>query len=440
MSRELLSGWGRTAPTSADVERPSSAEEVAALLASSNGRGVAARGLGRAYGDAAQNAGGRVLLTDRLDTIRSFDGERGRVVAEAGLSLDRLMRLLIPNGWFVPVTPGTRFVTLGGAFAADIHGKNHHRDGAFSEHVEWLELVTPAGELRRLAPGDELFHATAGGMGLTGVIMRMELRLIPIASAAMTVTTERGADLDTVLARLRARDTEFRYSVAWIDCLKRGAGMGRGVLMWGEHAGDGELAYAPATRLKVPFTAPPGVLNGLTTRAFNELYFRRSPRRAHTGTESISQYFHPLDAVLDWNRVYGPRGFVQYQSVVPLDREDVVRAMIERLSATGTSSFLAVLKRFGRESGGHLSFPAPGWTLALDIPAGVGGLPAVLDELDELVAGAGGRVYLAKDARVKPELIERMYPRLGEWRAIRQAADPEGVMRSDLDRRLGLTR
>ncbi len=440
MSRELLTGWGRTAPTAADVERPASAEEVAQLLAGANGRGVAPRGLGRAYGDAAQNAGGRVLLMERLDAIRAFDGTSGRVTAEAGLSFDRLMRFLVPNGWFVPVTPGTRFVTLGGAFAADIHGKNHHRDGAFSEHVEWVELVTPDGRARRLTPGDPLFHATAGGMGLTGVITSVALKLIPIAGATMQVTTERAPDLDTLLARLRARDQEFRYSVSWIDCLKRGAHMGRGVLMWGDHAEAGDREFDPPTRLKVPMTAPPGMLNGLTTRAFNELYYRRAPRRTHTGPESITQFFHPLDAVLDWNRIYGPRGFVQYQSVVPLDREDVVREMIERLSASGTSSFLAVLKRFGRESGGHLSFPAPGWTLALDIPAGIAALADTLDALDALVAEAGGRVYLAKDARVRPELIERMYPRLPEWRELRREADPEGVMRTDLDRRLGLTR
>ena len=228
--------------------------------------------------------------------------------------------------------------------------------------------------------------------------------------------------------------------MAWIDCLRRGAGMGRGVLMWGDHAEEGGLAYDPPARLKVPFTAPPGVLNGLTTRAFNELYYRRSPRRAHTGPESISRYFHPLDAVLDWNRVYGPRGFVQYQSVVPLGPRGRRAGDDRTPEREGTSSFLAVLKRFGAASGGHLSFPAPGWTLALDIPAGAAGLPSVLDALDELVAGAGGRVYLAKDARVQPELLERMYPRLEEWRRLQREADPEGVMRSDLDRRLGLTR
>jgi decaprenylphospho-beta-D-ribofuranose 2-oxidase len=440
VSRELLTGWGRTAATAAEVERPGGPEEIAALLATANGRGVAPRGLGRAYGDAAQNAGGRVLVTDRLTALKAFDGTKGSVTAEAGLSLDALLRLLVPNGWFVPVTPGTRFVTLGGAFAADIHGKNHHRDGAFSQHVEWIELATPDGQLRRLVPEDPLFQATAGGMGLTGVITELELKLIPISSAAMTVTTERAPDLDTVLARLADNDDAHRYSVAWVDCLKRGDGMGRGVLMWGDHAEAGGLAFDPPTRLRIPFTAPPGVLNGLSTRAFNELYYRRAPRRPHTGPESITRFFHPLDSVLDWNRIYGPEGFVQYQSVVPLDREDAVRAMIERLSATGTSSFLAVLKRFGRSSRGHLSFPAPGWTLALDIPAGIRGLAGVLDELDELVVEAGGRVYLAKDARVRPELLERMYPRLGEWRAIRRDVDPGGVMRSDLDRRLGLTR
>jgi decaprenylphospho-beta-D-ribofuranose 2-oxidase len=442
VSRELLSGWGRTAPTAAEVERPGSAQEVAALLAGSDGRGVAPRGLGRSYGDASQNAGGRVLLTERLSAITQFDGEGGAVTAQAGLSLDALMRVTIPNGWFVPVSPGTRYVTLGGAFAADIHGKNHHRDGSFSEHVDWIELATPAGELLRVQPGSDLFHATAGGMGLTGVVTRLRLRLIPVAGATMRVTTERVPDLETLLARVRARENESRYSVAWVDCLTRGSRLGRGVLMSGDHApGDGRGgAFAPAGRVRVPLTAPPGLLNAVTCRAFNAAYYHRAPRRPRTAEEPIARFFHPLDAVLDWNRIYGPRGFVQYQSVVPLEREDVVRAMIERLSGAGTSSFLAVLKRFGRASGGHLSFPAPGWTLALDIPAGVRGLRAVLDELDALVVGAGGRVYLAKDSRTRPELIERMYPRLPEWRAVQRGVDPEGVMRSDLDRRLGLVR
>ena len=247
--------------------------------------------------------------------------------------------------------------------------------------------------------------------------------------------------MSTLLERLRARDEEFRYSVAWIDCLKRGAGMGRGVLMWGDHAEEGGLDFDPPARLKVPFTAPPGLLNGLTTRAFNELYYRRAPRRPHTGPESITRFFHPLDAVLDWNRIYGParlRAVPVGRAAGPRGRRARDDRAPERERDELVPGRAQALRRAPRAAISRS--PRPGWTLALDIPAGAAGLPSVLDALDELVAGAGGRVYLAKDARVQPELLERMYPRLEEWRRLQREADPEGVMRSDLDRRLGLTR
>jgi decaprenylphospho-beta-D-ribofuranose 2-oxidase len=438
---ELLTGWGRTAPTRADVVHPTRAEEVAAALG--NGRPVIARGLGRAYGDAAQNGGGLVIDVTGLREVHAFDADAGVIEAGAGLDLDALIRHVLPHGWFVPVTPGTRHVTLGGALAADVHGKNHHVDGAFSRHVERFELVTPGGEAREVLPVDELFGATAGGMGLTGVITRVRVRLLRVTSAHMRVTTARANDLDALMRAMTERDSAYRYSVAWIDCLKRGAGMGRGVLLWGDHATAEELppklrntplAYRASPRLQVPDVVPTGLLNGAVARAFNEAYFRRAPAQERISLEGIGPYFHPLDAVGAWNRLYGPRGFVQYQAVVPED--DAVRALLERLS--GTPSFLAVLKRFGAGTG-LLSFPAPGWTLALDIPAGAPELPRRLDELDEIVAEAGGRVYLAKDARVRPDLLAAMYPELPRWREIRRAVDPDGVMRSDLSVRLGLT-
>jgi decaprenylphospho-beta-D-ribofuranose 2-oxidase len=441
----LLTGWGRTAPTRADVVRPEGVEDVAAALA--GGRPVIARGLGRAYGDAAQNAGGLVVDVTGLDAIHAFDPEAGVIDAGAGLDLDSLIRHVLPDGWFVPVTPGTRHVTLGGALAADVHGKNHHVDGSFSRHVEAFELVTPGGEVREVRPDDELFRATAGGMGLTGVVTRVRLRLLPVTSAHMRVTTHRARDLDALMTAMRERDSLYRYSVAWIDCLKRGAGMGRGVVLWGEHASAEELpeklrrdplAHRAGTRLAVPDLVPGGVLNGIVARAFNEAYFRRAPAQERIGLEPLGPYFHPLDAVAAWNRLYGPRGFVQYQAVVPDDAEDAVRALLERVSGTGTSSFLTVLKRFG-EGTGMLSFPMPGWTLALDIPVGDPELARRLDELDDVVAGAGGRVYLAKDARVRPETLAAMYPDLERWREVRRRIDPEGIMRSDLSQRLGLT-
>jgi decaprenylphospho-beta-D-ribofuranose 2-oxidase len=430
------------------VHRAGSADEVAQLLAASGARGAIARGMGRAYGDAAQNAGGTVIDTGGLAAVREVDLARGRATVEAGVSLDSLIAALLPLGWFPDVVPGTRFVTVGGAIASDIHGKNHHRDGAFGDHVLELELVTPGGERIRCSPDRQadVFAATAGGMGLTGVVVAATVRLSRIETSWMRVDTERTADLDDALARMEARDDQYRYSVAWIDCLARGSQLGRSVLFRGDHAGLDELPHQrreaplqapPPPQLAAPSWVPDGLLRRSTVAVFNELYFRRAPRLERGRLESLQRFFFPLDAVRGWNRMYGPRGFLQYQLVVPFGAEDTLRAAIERLSGSRCASFLAVLKRFGRERG-LISFPMPGWTLALDVPAGAPGLAALLDGLDELVAGAGGRVYLSKDSRLRPELVADMYPRLAEWRKIRERLDPEGRMRSDLARRLGL--
>jgi decaprenylphospho-beta-D-ribofuranose 2-oxidase len=442
----LLSGWGRTAPTLARVHRPERAEQVGALAGSADGRGLLARGLGRAYGDAAQNAGGDVLDMTALAAIGPVDPGRGTVRVQAGASLEALLRTLLPQGWFVPVAPGTAHVTVGGAIACDVHGKNHHRDGSLADHVEELELWSPAHGVVKLVPQDDAFRATAGGMGLTGVVLAATLRLLPVETAWMRVDVERATDLDDALARMEARDDDYRYSVAWIDCLARGAALGRSILLRGDHARadelpadrrDAALRYAPRPRLASPPWFPGGLLRPATVRAFNAGWFHRAPRAARGRLEPIEAFFHPLDAVRDWNRLYGPRGLVQYQLVVPFGAEDALRASIERLGAAGAPSFLAVLKRFG-PGRGWLSFPAPGWTLALDVPAATPGLAALLDGLDELVARAGGRVYLGKDARLRPDVLAAMYPALDRWREVRAALDPERRLRSDLARRLAL--
>ncbi|GIH89830.1 FAD-binding protein [Planobispora siamensis] len=441
----FLTGWGRTAPTPARLARPRSAEEVAELVRRAPGRGVAARGLGRSYGDAAQNAGGLVVDCTALISW-SLDETTGLVTAAAGLSLHDLMAALVPRGWFVPVTPGTRHVTVGGAVAADVHGKNHHVDSSFGAHLTSLTLVTAGGESRVLTPADDLFWATVGGMGLTGVITEAVFRCIPIETSRVRVDVERTRDLDHTLETMTATDDRYRYTVAWIDLLARGGRMGRSVLTRGDHAsredlprgarGGDPLAFTPGSLLKAPPWAPNGLLNPVTVRAFNEAWYLKS--RPGSFVQGLGPFFHPLDFVEGWNRVYGSRGFVQYQFLVPFGEEATLRRIVSRLSAENVVSFLTVLKRFGPGTPGMLSFPAPGWTLALDIPAGRRGLAELLRTFDDWVAEAGGRIYLAKDSRMAAGTMAAMYPRLAEWRKIRDEADPDGVFRTDLARRLSL--
>ncbi len=457
MSQQLLTGWGLTAASRAEVSHPATPVDVCEALATArqSGHGVIPRGLGRAYGDAAQNAGGAVIDLTGMDRVHSFDaGEAGRpatITVDAGISLDALMRLLVPLGYFVPVTPGTRYVTVGGAIASDIHGKNHHVDGSFTQHVTSLSLLLASGEIRTLRPDDPAtaaaFWATAGGMGLTGIVLSATIRLLRVESAYLRVDTERTRDLDDCMARMAERDDEYRYSVAWIDSLAVGASMGRAVLTRGDHASASELpaklaktplAYGPKPRLSAPPWVPEGLLRTSTVRVFNEVWFRKAPRN-HTSYDSIPFFFHPLDGVLEWNRIYGRPGFIQYQFAVPLDAEQTVRESLGRLSAARCPSFLTVLKRFGAANPGPLSFPQPGWTLTVDVPAALPGLGPLLDGLDELVVAAGGRIYLSKDSRLRPDLLAAMYPRLAEWQAVRHQLDPQGVLHSDLSRRLGLT-
>ena len=443
---ELLSGWGNTAPSMAEVTRPRTDAEVDDVL----GHGpVIARGLGRSYGDAAQCAGGTVVSNRGLWHLSAIDPTSATITVGAGVSLDEILRVAVPAGFFVAVTPGTRQVTVGGAIAADIHGKNHHLDGSFMNHVESFRLATPTGEHTVTPTSDpDLFWATAGGMGLTGVVLEATLRLLPIETSWVSVDTERFENLDGVMAAMASGDDDYRYSVAWVDCMTQGPRMGRAVLTRGDHAPasalSGKAARRPleppaAPKLAVPLTPPSGLLNRLSISAFNEAWFRKAPKKADAELHSLSAFFHPLDGVDLWNRMHGHRGFLQYQFAVDDAHGEVVRTAIETLSSNKVPSFLAVLKRFGPGNPGPLSFPVQGWTLALDVPVGPSQLPGVLDRLDEIVAEAGGRLYLAKDSRLSPEMFATMYPRSGELMTVAQRVDPDGRLSSDLSRRLGLT-
>jgi decaprenylphospho-beta-D-ribofuranose 2-oxidase len=438
------------------VIRPRTTEDVFEVLgaAASDRRGVIARGAGRSYGDAAQNDGGHVLDMTSLRSVLSIDRERRLMTAEAGATLGELMAALAPHGLTLPVLPGTQHVTLAGAIASDIHGKNHHRDGGFARHVASLSLCTPAGDCLELSADSEqeLFYATLGGMGLTGVVVQATVRVEPLARR-VAADLDRTDGLEETLA-LMAEEEHHRYSVAWLDLLAGGSRMGRAVVSRANPLPDdaGETAArrlrprrgagngGPRAKplLDVPRRFPGALLRPSGVRAFNAVRWRAAPRRERGHPLEIAPYFFPLDVLGEWNRLYGRAGLVQYQLVIPAGQEAALVRSFELIRDRRLPVYLAVFKRFGPSFGGPLSFPLEGWTLAADLPAAAPGLWPALDELDELVAGCGGRVYLSKDARLRPEMLPVMYPQLERFQAQRTRVDPEGVLRSDLARRLGL--
>ncbi len=445
-AKRALTGWGRTAPTVAHVATPETIEEAVNVVAKNDPRGTIARGLGRAYGDAAQRGGGTVVELTRVDAI-DINPETGVATVDGGASFDELIAAAVPLGWFVPVTPGTRFVTIGGAIASDIHGKNHDIDGTISRWLRWIELALPDGAVHRVSPTDdaEAYWATCGGMGLTGVVVRAELQLVRVETSLLKIDVRRLPDLDAMMTALKAGHDIHRYTVAWIDLMAGGKRMGRGALTQGDFATLDDLSakqrakplsYRRPKLLGVP-PLPLGLINRLSSGVFNEMWFRHHPK-SKTVIQSIPSFFHPLDMIAAWNHVFGPRGVIQWQCIVPFGQEDTLRRVVKTLADKRTPSFLAVLKTMGAQGDGHLSFPTPGWTLSVDIPSSVDGLGPMLDQLDEEVAAVGGRIYLAKDGRMRPELLPSMYPRLGEWRGVQRRLDPEGLIRSDLAMRLHL--
>mgnify|MGYP005748664549 CR=1 FL=1 len=373
-------------------------------------------GQGRSYGDSCLNEGGSLLLARGLDRFIAFDAASGVLRCEAGLTLGEILDQVLPLGWFLPVTPGTRFATVGGAIANDVHGKNHHVAGSFGDHVRELVLVRSDRGACALRPGDPLFAATVGGLGLTGLVVEAELQLLRVPGPWMDVESVRFGHLDDFFA-LSAESAEgFAYTVAWVDCLARGRSLGRGHFLRANHAAPGLTGRLPGKGLAMPFTPPVPLVNRLSLRPFNTLYYhrQRAPRRRQV--QHYQPYFYPLDGIANWNRMYGPRGFLQHQCVLPpATARDAVAALLARIAASGMGSFLAVLKEFGdRPAPGLLSFPRPGTTLALDFPRSPAAL-ALLDQLDAIVADAGGALYPAKDARMSPAMFQRGMPRLQEF-------------------------
>jgi decaprenylphospho-beta-D-ribofuranose 2-oxidase len=443
-SGRLLTGWGRTTPSRARVVGPLPGEQLRALVAGRPAGGVLARGAGRSYGDAAQNAGGVVLdpvTAPRID----LDADAATVRVSASTSFADLLTRIVPEGLLLPVLPGTRHLTVGGAVAADVHGKNQRSDGSLGSWIEEIELLDGTGEVRRLTPGGhpDGFRATVGGMGLTGIILGATLRLVRIRSAQMLASTRRRPDLDALLTALdESRD---RYSVAWIDTTATGRSFGRGVVAVGDHLADPDpaaepegLAYRPGRAHRAP-RLPVCPVTAWSAREFNGLHFRSAAQEDSELTD-LATFFHRLDALDGWNRALGPRGFVEYQCVVPEDAPGVIAQILEAAQQRRCAPFLGTLKRFGPGTGGYLSFPMAGWSVAIAMPAGNRRIGPMLDDLDLRVAAAGGRVYLAGDSRLRGSACAAMYPGLPRWRAAASRLDPSGVFRSDLGQRLGLRR
>ena len=425
----MLSGWGRVPVPGREVR----SEDLEALTRDA----VLCRGLGRSYGDSSLPPPSHPVVAGAslADRILSFDPATGILRAEAGFSLREMNRIFLPRGFFTPVTPGTEYVTLGGMVAADVHGKNHHRAGCFGSHVRALRMRVADGRIlecsREVEP--DLFRATVGGMGLTGHILEVEFPLIRVPSPWIVMESERIEDIDQFIAGLKAAGPAWPYTLGWIDCLSQGKAMGRGILMRGRFAEPAEAPAQPPRplpHLAVPFVFPAWVLGPWSVRAFNTLWYLRHGARVRRSLASPEWFFYPLDFIAHWNRMYGPRGFTQYQCVVPdAAGHGAARRFLALLTSRGGASFLCVIKDCGPEGLGLLSFPLPGISIALDIAIN-DRTQALVDALNELVIAEGGRIYLAKDALTRPEHFQKMEPRLAEWTRIRRKWDPSGRLRS----------
>lgn len=444
IAKKELAGWGRTPITPSAVYRPERRRGIDEILGASDYEQYLARGLGRSYGDTAVNEDGALIDMTRLNRFIGFDEETGVVHCEAGVSLAEIMEAFVPRGFMVPVTPGTKFVTVGGAIANDVHGKNHHAHGAFGEFVESFDLLTPAGELLTCSREEnaDVFWATLGGIGLTGIILEARVRLTPVESAYFKVDYYRARNIEDILEKMHETQDTYPYSVAWVDTVATGDRLGRSVLMNGNHATADEARYKVSKPLEIPrkrektipIDFPRFVLNKFSIGAFNEMLYRSYSTKDGCIVD-YDTYFYPLDAIHHWNRMYGKRGFTQYQLLLPFDAKAELIDILRRIADSGRASFLTVLKTFGKANEGLLSFPFEGYTLTLDF-AMKDDLPQFLQELDRILVDNGGRLYLAKDVCMSPETFAAMYPRADEFRAVRSRLDPDKRFTSRMAKRL----
>ncbi|MCP4745381.1 MAG: FAD-binding oxidoreductase [Desulfobacteraceae bacterium] len=444
-SIENLSGWGNYDQRKCLTKYLNSSSALRHWV-TSNGDSFIARGFGRSYGDAAINSTGHVLHQCYRNRFLVFDEASGKLICEAGVSLADIISVFLPRGWFLPTTPGTKFVSVGGAIAADVHGKNHHVDGSWGKFVQSFELLLPNGEVKHCSriQNQDLFRSTIGGMGLTGIILTAEIQLIPVKTAWVKVDYKRTKDLNDTFAIFAKDAAKYRYSVAWIDCVSKGKSMGRSVCMFGNDADKKEvpnlyrqtpLSVTPKRNKTVLFDFPNWVLNPLSTKVFNFLYY--AGNKNCTKLVDYDSFFYPLDSILNWNRIYGTRGFVQYQAFLPpKNAEKGYRKILEQITKAGFASFLAVFKSCGSGREGLLSFLDEGYTLALDLPNTGENLQALSRELDKIVIENEGRLYLAKDALTDSTSFAQMYPQLPEFKLVKAKIDPRQQIISEQARRL----
>jgi FAD/FMN-containing dehydrogenase len=428
-----ISGWGRFPVINAN---PLYFENLNSLVRNiESARVVIPFGNGRSYGDSALAA--KYIPMRARDRILCFDENTGLLSCESGVLLSEIIEAFLPRGWFLKVTPGTKFITIGGAIASDVHGKNHHVEGCFSECVESVSLLLPDGNICTCSKGEELFHATCGGMGLTGVILEARLWLKRVSSQYIEQTTIKTRDLQETFDSFE-QYAGMPYSVAWIDCLSKGNDMGRCLMMVGDFLENGSLEYTGKRNFNVPFEFPCFTLNNLSVKAFNHYYYKRAPEGKSTRRIGIDTFFYPLDVIDNWNRIYGRRGFTQYQFILPKESSfDGLKEILHIVAKSGKGSFLAVLKLYGKANDNYLSFPMEGYSLALDFKIETG-LFALLSKLDSIVVYYGGRIYLAKDARVSRKTFEAGYPKLDKFMEMREKLGLKEKFNSLQSNRLGL--